>query len=600
MAGWMQGGVSADEQLDLEGTKAVLRRAVRLVAPYRRRAVQALVFLVFWTATTIAGPLLVRSAIDSGIRPKDSDHLALAVGGYLLAAVLGYVFYRGAIVTLAWVGESTLRDLRRRVFDKMLRQSLAYYDRNKAGVLVSRMTSDVDSLSELVQFGLLMFTAALLQLIGTVVVLTFLSWQLMLCCLVAIPLVGLASIKFQKDSNRAYLAVRDNIGSTLSALQEGISGVRLVQAFGRESLQAQQFSETNEDLYRSHMKSVKVAAWYLPIIEFSSTATTALTIGVGGYLSHQGELSIGTVVAFILLLQGLFEPVQQLSQLFNLVQSATASLDKLFGLLDEDIDLTEPTDPVAFPATGAIEVRGLGFTYAGSTERVLHDIDLTIADGERIALVGPTGAGKSTLAKIIARLYDPSEGTIEFGGIDLRHGSVTELRRRVLVVPQEGYLFDGSIADNIRIASPGVSDAEVRRALERIGIWERIEALPEGLHTEVQERGSRLSAGERQLVSLARAALVDPAVLVLDEATSSLDPGTERIVEAALEELMSGRTVIAIAHRLTTAARCDRVAVVADGGIAEIGPHEDLIALDGHYAALYGAWSAGLGTTAEL
>ncbi len=599
MAGWMQGGVSADERLDLAGTKDVLRRAFRLVGPYRRRGAQAVVLLVLWTATTIAGPLLVRSAIDSGIRPKDGNHLALAVGGYLAAAVFGYVFYRGAIVTLAWVGENTLRDLRRRVFDKLLRQSLAYYDRNKAGILVSRMTSDIDSLSELVQFGLLMFTAAFLQLVGTIVVLTFLSWQLMLCCLVAIPLVGLASIKFQKDSNRAYLAVRDNIGSTLSALQEGISGVRLVQAFGRESLQAQQFSETNEDLYRSHMNSVRVAAWYLPIIEFSSTATTALTIGVGGYLSHQGDLTIGTVVAFILLLQGLFEPVQQLSQLFNLVQSATASLDKLFGLIDEEIDLTEPEHPVAFPASGAIDVRGLGFTYEGSSEPVLHGIDLTIADGERIALVGPTGAGKSTLAKIIARLYDPTEGTIHFGGVDLRDGAVTELRRRVLVVPQEGYLFDGTIADNIRIANPGVSDDDVRSALERIGVWERIEALPEGLHTEVQERGSRLSAGERQLVSLARAALVDPAVLVLDEATSSLDPGTERIVEAALERLMSGRTVIAIAHRLTTAARCDRVAVVANGGIAEIGPHDELVALDGHYADLFGAWSAGLGASSE-
>ncbi len=599
MAGWMQGGVSADEQLDLEGTKAVLRRAFRLIGPYRRRGALAVALLVLWTATTIAGPLLVRSAIDSGIGPKNGTNLAFAVGGYLAAAILGYAFYRGAILALAWVGENTLRDLRRRVFDKLLRQSLAYYDRNKAGVLVSRMTSDVDSLSELVQFGLLMFTAAFLQLIGTLIVLSFLSWQLTLCCLVAVPLVGLASIKFQKDSNRAYLSVRDNIGSTLSALQESISGVRLVQAFGRESIQAQRFSETNDDLYRSHMKSVRVAAWYLPIIEFSSTATTALTIGVGGYLAHQGDLTTGTVVAFILLLQGLFEPVQQLSQLFNLVQSATASLDKLFGLIDEEIDLVEPQHPVDFPVSGAIEVRGLGFTYQGSTEPVLHDIDLTIADGERIALVGPTGAGKSTLAKIIARLYDPTEGTIRFGGVDLRDGAVTELRRRVLVVPQEGYLFEGTIADNIRIASPGVSDDDVRGALERIGIWDRIEALPEGLHTEVQERGSRLSAGERQLVSLARAALVDPAVLVLDEATSSLDPGTERIVEAALEQLMSGRTVIAIAHRLTTAARCDRVAVVAEGGIAEIGPHAELVALGGHYAALFGAWSSGLGTPVD-
>ncbi len=594
MAGWMQGGVSADEQLDLDQTQKVLGRAFALLGPYRRRGAQAFALLVAWTGTTIAGPLLVRDAIDSGIRPQNDDRLYTAVAAYLVVAVLGYVLYRAAIVTLAWVGENFLRDLRRRVFRKLLDQSLAYYDRNKAGVLVSRMTADVDSLSELVQFGLLMFTAAALQLIGTVIVLAFLSWQLMLVCFVTVPLVAVASIKFQRDSNVAYLAVRDNIGSTLSALQEGISGVRLVQAFGREQLQARQFSRTNQDLLQSHMDSVKVAAWYLPIIEFAATGTTALTIGVGGYLSHQGTLTIGTVIAFILLLQGLFEPVQQLSQLFNLVQSATASLDKLFGLLDEDIDLVEPTRPEVFPASGAIEVSNLGFTYHGSDEPVLAGIDLTIGEGERIALVGPTGAGKSTLAKLIARLYDPTVGSIRFGGVDLRDGSVHELRRRVLVVPQEGYLFDGTIADNIRIASPDVDDDEVRRALERIGMWERIEALPNGLATEVQERGSRLSAGERQLVSLARAALVDPAVLVLDEATSSLDPGTEQIVEAALEHLMTGRTVIAIAHRLTTASRCDRIAVVAAGGIAEIGPHDELVALGGHYASLYRAWVDGL------
>lgn len=598
MAGWMQGGVAEGEQLDLDDTRKVLRRSAGLLGPYRRRGVLAFVLLVLWTGTTIAGPLLVRYGIDSGIRPQDRTRLAVAVAAYLVVASSGYLLYRGSIVTLAWVGENFLRDLRRKVFDKLLRQSLGYYDRNKAGILVSRMTSDIDSLSELVQFGLLMFTAALLQLVGTVIVLSILSWQLMVACLVALPLVGLASIKFQRDSNRAYLSVRDNIGSTLSALQEGISGVRLVQAFGREDLQAREFSETNQDLYQSHMDSVKVAAWYLPIIEFSATATTALTIGIGGYLANDGQLSIGTVVAFILLLQGLFEPVQQLSQLFNLVQSATASLDKLFGLLDERVELTEPSDPTSFPVSGPIEVSGVAFSYPGSGERVLSGIDVTIGDGERLALVGPTGAGKSTLAKLVARLYDPTEGTIRFGGVDVRDGSVAQLRRRVLVVPQEGYLFDGSIAANIRIADPTASDEEVKAALQRIGVWERIEALPDGLATEVQERGSRLSAGERQLVSLARAALVDPAVLVLDEATSSLDPGTERIVESALEHLMSGRTVIAIAHRLTTAQRCDRVAVVVDGTIAEIGPHDELVARDGHYAELFGAWTSGLGLEA--
>ncbi len=593
MGGWMQGGVREEDRLDLTATRAVLRRAFSMLGPYRRGAIAAFVLLVLWTGTILAGPLLVGRAIDQGIRPGDRDALFLAVGGYLVVALAGYWLYRFAVVTLARVGENFLRDLRRKVFDRLLGQSMGFYDREKSGVLVSRMTSDIDSLSELVQFGLLMFTSALLQLLGTSVLLALLSWKLMLVCLVAIPIVGLASVKFQRDSNRAYLDVRDRIGHTLSALQEGISGVRVVQAFAREDIEAERFRRTNHELYRSHMQSVKVAAWYLPIVEMAGTITTAVAIGIGGWFAGQGDLTIGTVVAFILLLQGLFEPVQQLSQLFNLVQSATASMDKLFGLLDEPIDIDAPADATPFPAAGDIEVSGVGFAYAAGSP-VLSGVDITIGQGERVALVGPTGAGKSTLAKLVARLYDVTEGTIRFGGVDVRDGAPGELRERILVVPQEGHLFAGTIADNIRMARPEASDADVRAALDRIGVLDRIEGFENGLDTQVREGGSRLSAGEKQLVSLARAALADPAVLVLDEATSSLDPGSELIVERALESLMEGRTVIAIAHRLSTSQRCDRVAVIQGGGIAELGSHDELVARGGAYAALFDAWERGL------
>ncbi len=590
--GWLQGGVDADERLDLTATGAVLARTARFARPYRRLAIGAFVLLVAWTGTILAGPFFVRRALDGGIRVKDTGVLYSSVIGYLIAALAGYALYRGAIVTLARVGESFLRDMRVRVFDRLLAQSLGFYDRKKSGILVSRMTSDIDSLSELVQFGLLMFTGAALQLLGTLVALGFLSGRLLLVCLISVPIVALASVKFQRDSNAAYLVVRDRIGLTLSALQEGIAGVRIVQAFGREELEASRFSRTNQSLYRSHMDSVKVAAWYLPIIEIAGTLTTAAAIGIGGWWASQGELSIGTVVAFVLLLQGLFEPVQQLSQLFNLVQSATASLSKLYELIDEPIDVPDPAQPVPLAEAGAISVAGLAFAY-GDGPRVLDDVDLTIGAGERIAFVGPTGAGKSTLAKLVARLYDPTEGSISFDGVDLRAATGRDLRDRVLVVPQEGHLFTGTIADNIRIAKPDASDDDVRNALARIGVLDRIEAMENGLATEVREGGSRLSAGERQLVSLARAALADPAVLVLDEATSSLDPGTELIVEGALEELMTDRTVIAIAHRLSTSQRCDRVAVIDEGGIAELGTHDDLVAAGGHYAALFDAWERG-------
>lgn len=593
--GWSMGhGTSADDKLGVAGTGAVLRRTASYARPYRRGATGAIALLLGWTLTLLAGPLLVRRGIDEGIAKDDVSQLNLAIGLYVAVALLSYVCFRFAIILLARVGEHFLRDMRNRVFARLLRQSMAFYDREKAGVLVSRMTSDVDSLQELVQFGLIMFTSAAFLLVGSAVLLTLLSWQLMLLCLVSMPIVGLASVKFQRDSNRAYLLVRDRIADTLSGLQEGISGVRVVQAFAREEVESDKFSVANQDLYRTHMASVKIQCWYLPIVEFAGVATTALALGVGGWMVRDGQLTLGTVVAFILLLSTMFEPVQQLSQLFNMVQSATASLNKLYGLLDEPVDIDDRADAVELDPRGAITLDGVSFAY-GDGDPVLSDVDLEIAAGERVAFVGPTGAGKSTLAKLIARFYDPTAGTIRMGDTDLRDASIRSLRDGIVVVPQEGYLFSGTVADNIRVARPDATDAEVRDALDRIGVLPRFETLPEGLATEVQERGSRLSAGEKQLVSLARAALADPAVLILDEATSSVDPGTEAMVETAMETLMDGRTVIAIAHRLSTSERCDRVAVIADGRLAELGGHDELVASGGHYAELYEAWVRGLG-----
>ena len=443
---------------------------------------------------------------------------------------------------------------------------MSFYDREKAGVLVSRMTSDVDSLQELVQFGLILFTSAALLLVGTAVLLALLSWQLMALCAIAVPFVAAASVKFQRDSNQAYLAVRDRIGDTLATLQEGISGVRVVQAFAREEVEAGRFARTNRDLYRTHMASVRIQSWYLPIVEFAGAGTTALALGVGGWMVSDGRMSLGTVVAFVLLLSVLFEPVQQLSQLFNMVQSAGASLQKLYDLIDTDVEIAERQDAVAFPAGSTVTVDHVTFGY-GAGEPVLHDVTLEIASGERVAFVGPTGAGKSTLAKLIARFYDPTEGRVLIGDTDLRDVAIRSLRAGVVVVPQEGYLFSGTVADNIRVARPDATDEEVRAALTDIGVLERFEVLPDGLATEVR---------------------------ILDEATSSVDPGTEAVVELAMESLMESRTVIAIAHRLSTSQRCDRVVVVDGGRLVEIGTHDALVAAGGAYARLYDAWISGV------
>ncbi|HET7654413.1 MAG TPA: ABC transporter ATP-binding protein, partial [Acidimicrobiales bacterium] len=396
--------------------------------------------------------------------------------------------------------------------------------------------------------------------------------------------------KFQRDSNDAYLVVRDDIGATLSQLQEGIAGVRVVQAYGREEVEASRFTDQNRSLYRAHMRSVLISAWYLPIIEFAGLLTTAIAVGVGGWWVHDGQLEIGTVAFFVLTLSNLFEPIQQLSQLFNTLQSAGAALHKLFGLLDTPATIVERAGAVDLPERGAFDVRAVSFSYDGVTP-VLRDVDLHVADGERLALVGPTGAGKSTLAKLLSRLYDPVDGTIAYGSVDLRHATLRSLRERIVVVPQEGFLFGGTVLDNVRLGRASATDDEVVDAMRSIGVYDHFARLAEGVRTEVRERGSRLSAGERQLVSLARAALANPSVLVLDEATSNLDPGTEAEVELAMDALMAGRTVIVIAHRLSTAERADRVAVVDDGCLLELGTHDELLARGGRYAALYGSWA---------
>ncbi|HAS12629.1 MAG TPA: ABC transporter ATP-binding protein [Acidimicrobiaceae bacterium] len=592
--GWMGGGVDQDEQLDRDTAVHVLKRTYQFLRPYRRRLLAAAMFAVLYTASTLAGPFLVRYGIDEGIKPEDTDVVNRAVIAYIVVAVIAYVVYRRQVLAIARIGEDFLRELRIRVFDHLQRLSMPFYDREKAGVVVSRMTSDIDSLSELVQMGLLMFVQNGLLLVVSVVVLGVVSPQMLALCLVAVPGVVIASRKFQRESNEAYLDVRDGIGATLSQLQEGISGVRVVQAFAREDVQTTRFEAHNRQLYDAQMRSVKISAWYLPVIEIAGLGTTALAVGIGGFWVHEGLLTIGTVTFFILTLSNLFEPIQQLSQLFNTVQSAGAGLQKLYALLDTGVDVPERPGAVDVPPSGAIALAGVGFHYASDPDtKVLEGVELTIEPGERVALVGPTGAGKSTLAKLIVRFYDPTEGTVSIGGVDLRDATLASLRRTMVVVPQEGFLFNGTLMENVRLARPDATDDDIVAAMDSIGILDRFAILPEGLDTEVRERGSRFSAGEKQLISLARAALADPEILVLDEATSSLDPGTEAIVEEAMERLSEGRTTIVIAHRLTTAARADRVAVVAAGSLAEVGTHDELIAADGHYAALFAAWAGG-------
>ncbi len=435
------GGVTDDDKLDKDQTRAVLRRAVGMAAPFRRTILAALGFVLLSTLGLLLGPVIVGYGIDNGIVANDRGVLRNAVIAYVVVVVVGYTAARQQYIFVNRAGEGFLQSLRGRTVDHIQKQSLGFFDRYQSGVLISRMTADIESMAELVQWGLLQLIAAVFLIVIALGLMLAMSWQLTIGALLVMPVIIIGSRKFQRDSNQAYLEVRERVGQNLSELQEGISGVRVIQAYAQEVQQTRQFVSSNRSLYRSHVRSIRVSTWYFGLVEAMGVFATAITIGVGGWLVGMDAIEIGTVVAFVLLLSQLFEPVQQLSQLYNTVQSSAAALDKLFIILDTRPEVEGGS--LELPEQGELVVDRIGFTYPNTEASVLRDVTITVGDGERLALVGPTGAGKSTVAKLMARLYDPSVGAISFGGVDLRDATLDSLRQRVVVVPQEGFLFGG-------------------------------------------------------------------------------------------------------------------------------------------------------------
>jgi ABC-type multidrug transport system fused ATPase/permease subunit len=573
-------------------TRRRLGTLVRLTRPYRTRTLLSVVSLLLATATALAPPFLSKYAVDDGIRQHDLAKLWWIVGAFVVAGFLNWGMSYAQTYLTGWVGERLLADLRNRLFDHLQRLSLGFFERNRAGVIISRLTNDVEAIDQLVTDGVTSLVQNTLTLVGTAIILFVLDWRLALATLLVIPFMSVATVVFRTRSARAYSAVRERLGLVTATLAEDIAGMRIVQAFTRERTNMRNFREVSERYRDSNMETVVLNGLYFPFVDLLSSVALAVVLGYGGHLYFQGDVTLGTLFAFMLYVQNFFDPVQQLSQLYGTFLSATAALDKIVDVLDQEPEVVDKPEAKPLPRVeGHVRFEGVCFGYGDGPE-VLHALDLDVPAGTTVALVGHTGAGKSTIAKLLARFYDPREGRITIDGHDLRDVTQASLRRQLGIVPQEGFLFAGTVTDNIAFGRPDAETQDVVRAAETIGANDFILRLEGGYETDLQERGSRLSLGQRQLIALARALLADPRILILDEATSSVDIGTERKIERALRTLLAGRTAFVIAHRLSTIRDADLIVVLEHGQIVEQGTHDELLRKRGLYTSLYGDWAA--------
>ena len=563
----------------------------RLTARYKLRTGLALASLLAATLTSLAPPYLAKLAAENVEGDHDYGELVLIVALFVLAGVATWGTGAAQTYFTGWTGERILADLRNVLFRHLQRLSLGFYERNRAGVIISRLTNDVDALDQLVTDGLTTLVQNTLVLVGSAIILFFLDWRLALATITVLPLMAVATALFRIYSSRAYRAVRERLGLVTATLAEDIAGMRVVQTFARESANERRFREVNAHYRAANHQTVVTNGLYFPFVDLLATAATAIVLGYGGLRYLDGSITIGTLLAFMLYLSNFFDPIQQLSQLYNTFIAAVAALDKIMDVMDEQPEVVDRPGASELPRIeGNVRFEAVRFGYGDGVE-VLHGIDLDVPAGTTVALVGHTGAGKSTIAKLIARFYDPRGGRITIDGIDLRDVRQASLRRQLGVVPQEGFLFAGTVRDNIAFGRDDATPDQIVAAAQAVGAHDFVLRLENGYETDLGERGTRLSLGQRQLIAFARALLADPRILILDEATSSVDIGTERRIEHGLRRLLADRTAFVIAHRLSTIRDAERIVVLEHGQVVEQGSHSELIARQGLYTALYGDWA---------